>query len=172
MISDFTDYTQTDIDFTDSDVVFFCIGVYTGAVDRDLFRAITVDYPVALAKAVHQLSPDATFCLLSGAGADRSEKSSTAFAKDKGIAENKLAEIGFSAFHTFRPAYIYPVVPRKEPNLMYRLSRTLYPLIKLFGDNSSIKSTELAKGMFTVGMEGHPVEVLENKDILQVGRAS
>ena len=30
------------------------------------------------------------------------------FAKDKGIIENRLSEIGFKAFYTFRPGYIYP----------------------------------------------------------------
>jgi len=37
---------------------------------------------------------------------------------------------------------------------MYRVSRALYPLIKLFGENYSIKSTELAEVMFLVGMNG------------------
>ena len=51
---------------------------------------------------------------------------------------------------------------------MYRISRTLYPLIKLFGSNASIKSTELATAMFKVGMEGNGKEILENRDILGV----
>lgn len=167
IITDFLNYAPGQVDFENTDIAFFCIGVYTGAVPRDTFREITVDYPVALAKALYQHSPQASFCLLSGSGADRSERSRMIFAKDKGAAENQLAAIGFKAFHTFRPAYIYPVIPRKEPNAMYSISRTLYPLIKLFGDSASIKSTELAQAMLHVGMQGSSLEVLENKDILE-----
>jgi len=71
-------------------------------------------------------------------------------------------------FYTFRPGYIYPVTKREEPNLMYRVSRVLYPLVKLFGKNMSIKSTELAAAMFKVGVSGTDKRVLENRDILEV----
>jgi uncharacterized protein YbjT (DUF2867 family) len=147
------------------DVVYYCLGVYTGAIDRELFRMITVDYPDALAKALYRKNQDFTFCLLSGAGADRNEKSRMMFAMDKGIIENKLSKMGFKSFYAFRPGYIYPVTPRKEPNPGYRIWRALYPVIKLFGDNTSIKSTELASAMFRVGINGCDMEILENRGI-------
>lgn len=167
VVPDLLNYEASAEDFGDVDAVFFCIGVYTGAVPRDVFRKITVDMPVAFAKQVHQYSPQARFCLLSGAGADRTEKSRMMFAKDKGAVENQLSAMGFGAFHTFRPGYIYPVTPREEPNISYRVSRFLYPIIRLVGRNASIKSTELASGMFVVGVhETTDQEVLENGDIL------
>jgi len=43
--------------------------------------------------------------------------------------------------------------------------RTAWPLIRLFGDGMSIPSTELAKAMVHVGLNGHDKEILENKDI-------
>ena len=157
--------------FKDVDAVFFCIGVYTGAVDKATFRKITTDLPVAFAKQVYEHSPNTKFCLLSGAGADRTEKSRAMFARDKGAAENQLAAIGFKAFHSFRPAYIYPVNARKEPNFMYEVSRQLYPLIKLFGKNASIESVQLAQAMFNVGMdESITKEVLENYEILEFAK--
>ena len=167
IVSDFTTYDLGASWLKDIDIVFFCIGVYTGAASRDEFRKITVDYPVALAKAVYGKSPEATFCLLSGSGADRSEKSRMMFAKDKGAAENRLAAIGFKAFRSFRPGYIYPVIPRKEPNFSYKLSRSLYPVLKLLKKNFSIKSTELAQGIFNVGLKVGDLEILENADILK-----
>jgi len=39
-----------------------------------------------------------------------------AFARYKGEAEKALLAEGFSSAYIFRPAYIYPVEPRKEPN--------------------------------------------------------
>ena len=149
------------------DIVYYCLGIYTGAVDRERFRKITVDYPEVLARRLYEKSPDLTFCLLSGAGADRSESSRFMFAKDKGMIENRMAKMGFKAFHAFRPSYIYPVTPRKEPNFSYKLMRFLYPLLKALGSGFSIKSTELADAMFHVGTNGCHLEILENRDILK-----
>ncbi len=45
--SDFLDYTDITDHLQNQDVCFFCIGVYTGAVPKDEFRRITVDYTSA-----------------------------------------------------------------------------------------------------------------------------
>lgn len=169
VVADFSDYSNFSNEFQAIDLVFFCLGVYTGAVPREEFRKITVDYPVNLAKKLIESNKNATFCLLSGQGADRSEKSSVMFAKDKGAAENQLAALGFKAFYSFRPGYIYPVEPRNEPNFSYKMMRFLYPVIQLLGKNFSVKSTKLAQTMFDVGMKGADKEVLENKDIVEIG---
>lgn len=166
VINDFTDYDSLQDEFKDIDIAFFCLGAYTGQVSDEQFKKITVDFAVAFAQALSQHSPQATLCLLSGAGADRTEKSKIFFAKYKGMAENKISTLPLKHFYSFRPGYIYPVTPRKEPNLFYRVSRTLYPLIRLMGKNMSIKSTELANAMLLVGIHGASTENLENRDIL------
>ena len=167
LIVDFSDYSAHQALFENIDLAFFCIGVYTGQVPDKEFKTITVDYAISFAETLKNKSPDANLCLLSGAGADRTEKSKTAFARYKGMAENGISKLDLN-FYVFRPAYIYPVSPRKEPNILYRISRALYPLIKLFGKNASIKSTELAAAMFEVGMGGGEKEILENRDILEI----
>ena len=165
VVSDFTDYTTHQALFQEIDLAFFCIGVYTGQVSKEALREITVDFAIAFGASIKDQSPKARLCFLSGAGADRTENSRTAFAKFKGMAENGLAALGLQ-FHSFRPAYIYPVTPRKEPNFIYRATRFCYPLIKLMGSNASIPSTDLAQAMFKVGLSGAKTEVLENREIL------
>ena len=64
------------------DICFYCIGVYTGQVPRDLFRTITVDFTKALGDALKLISPAAGFCFLSGQGADSTENSRVMFALD------------------------------------------------------------------------------------------
>ena len=71
---DYEDYSSIAHELANVDVAFFCIGVYTGQVSDHEFKKITVDFPVALAKSLTAHNPNATFCLLSGAGADRTEK--------------------------------------------------------------------------------------------------
>ncbi|MFT5724097.1 MAG: hypothetical protein ACI9JN_001214 [Bacteroidia bacterium] len=148
------------------DVVFYCIGVYTGSVNRALFRQITVDYPVHFGKNIAKYSPNAKVVLLSGQGADRSEKSKVMFAKDKGAAENALSNMGFQSFNALRPGYIYPVEKRSEPNVSYRLMRRLYPLLKGLGSKFSISSVGLARVMFDIGLHGSKREIYENQDLI------
>jgi len=167
VVENFADYDHHSKYFENLGTAFFCIGVYTGRIPDEQFKIITVDYAVEFAKALKQHSSKAKLCFLSGSGADRTEKSRISFAKYKGMAENQIAALGLE-FYTFRPGYIYPVTPRQEPNFTYKLSRTLYPLIRLFGSNFSIKSTELAHAMFKVALQGAKQEILENRDIVEL----
>ncbi|MDP4587217.1 MAG: hypothetical protein NWS86_03485, partial [Flavobacteriales bacterium] len=105
------------------------------------------------------------FCLLSGAGADTTEQSRVSFARYKGMAENQLTAIFRDNFYAFRPGYIYPVERRKEPNISYAVFRFLYPVVNVFAKNFSVKSTELGKVIFSVGLHGSERKVFENVDI-------
>ena len=163
VITDFLDYSNHENAFENIDVVYFCIGVYTGAVPDEQFKEITVDFTIAFTKMLKKHSPKANLIFLSGAGADRKEKSRISFAKYKGMAENYLFA-NLDNISTFRPGYIYPVSKRYEPNFSYRLYRTLYPLIKLMGPSASIKSTDLAKAMFRAGISGSGHNTVENRD--------
>jgi len=163
--TDFLNYTAINEYFKGQDVCFYCIGVYTGQVSRDEFRKITVDYTRAFAEALKGNSPAATFCFLSGQGADQSEKSLFMFAKDKGIAENFLLSLQFANTYIFRPGYIYPVTPRKEPNLTYRIMRKLYPVLNKIYHNGVISSGELANAMVDIGIRGGSATIYENKGI-------
>ena len=76
--------------------------------------------------------------------------------------------MGFPRVHIFRPGYIYPVTPRKEPNRMYTASRFLYPLVRRLYPNIGISSEDLAQAMVHAGLYGtgdNKDPILENKDI-------
>lgn len=165
---DFTDYSDIQEHIKDIDVCIFCIGVYTGKVPAKQFREITVDYTKALAEALKANNPNLTFSFLSGQGADRKEKSRMMFARDKGAAENMLLNMGFEKTYIFRPGYIYPVTPRKEPNFSYTLTRFLYRLIlsKIY-PGMGISSDDLATVMVEISLEGGTKTTYENKDMRQ-----
>jgi uncharacterized protein YbjT (DUF2867 family) len=168
VVDDFTDYSALADALENQDAALYCLGAYTGAVPDDLFRQITVDYTLAFATSLHRASPQAAFCFLSGQGADQAEKSRMAFARYKGAAETALLEMGFPRIHLFRPGYIYPVTPRKEPNLVYTITRFLYPLLRRLYPNIGISSEDLAAAMVHAGLYGtgeNENPVLENKDI-------
>jgi uncharacterized protein YbjT (DUF2867 family) len=153
------------------DAAIFCLGTYTGAVPDAEMRKITVDYTIEFARVLKKSSPNAAFSFLSGNGADPTGKSRMAFARYKGEAEKALLSMGFPSVYIFRPAYIYPVEPRKEPNLSYRLLRVIYPVFRLLFPNLVIRSDDLAKAMvdvvFREGGERQGL-VFENRDILDM----
>jgi uncharacterized protein YbjT (DUF2867 family) len=164
----FLDYSSITEHFKNIDTAFYCIGVYTGQVPKDEFRKITVDYTEAFAKTLRANSVKTTFCFLSGQGADSSEKSSVMFARDKGVAENILLSLKFDQTYIFRPGYIYPVTPRKEPNFAYKVFRFLYkPLLSWIYPNIGISSEDLAKVMTEIGLNGGEKIIYENRDIRQ-----
>jgi nucleoside-diphosphate-sugar epimerase len=166
--TNFTDYTSISEVFKDQEIAFYCIGVYTGAVPRDEFREITVDYTFAFAKMLRSKSDKTTFCFLSGQGADQTEKSKMMFAKDKGIAENTLQKMQFSQFYTFRPGYIYPTTPRIEPNVSYKIMKVLYKPVSIIYPNIGISSENLASAIVEVGWNGYRKSILENKDLRSI----
>jgi len=146
----------------------FCLGAYTGAVSYAELRSITVDYTIEFARVLHDSSPGAAFSLLSGSGADPTGRSRMAFARYKGEAEKALRAAGFPRLYIFRPAYIYPVEPRKEPNISYRLLRAIYPLFRVLFPNQAIPADDLARAMVDVAVRATAeteARVFENRDI-------
>src|SRR6185503_628086 len=165
---DFADCSALGEALADRDAAIFCLGVYTGAVPDAEYRKITVDYTVEFARVLRASSPAAAFSFLSGSGADPTGRSRMAFARYKGEAEKALLAAGFPRLYIFRPAYIYPVEPRREPTLGYRVLRAIYPVFRRLFPNQVIRADDLARAMVHVvldGVEAAQGLVLENSDI-------
>ena len=127
-----------------------------------------MNYPVEFARVLRSSSPGAGFSFLSGSGADPTGRSRIPFARYKGEAENALLAAGFPHVYLFRPAYIYPVEPRKEPNFSYRLLRTIYPAFRALFPNQVIRADDLARAMVDVVVSEtrqRGGSVFENRDI-------
>jgi uncharacterized protein YbjT (DUF2867 family) len=162
--SDFADCSALGQALSSQDGAVFCLGTYTGAE----LRKITVDYTVEFARVLRCSSPDAAFSFLSGNGADPTGRSRMAFARYKGQAENALLAMAFPRAYIFRPAYIYPVESRKEPNLSYRLLRAIYLVFRVLFPNQVISADDLARAMVDVAVQETREtggQVFENRDI-------
>ena len=165
---DFADCSALAETLSGQDAAIFCLGTYTGAVSDAELRKTTVDYTVEFARVLHGSSPGATFSFLSGSGADPTGRSRIAFARYKGEAENALLAARFPRVYIFRPAYIYPVEPRKEPNSSYRLLRVIYPVFRVLFPNQVIPADDLARAMVDVAVRETRETggiVFENRDI-------
>ena len=172
---DFADCSALAAALSGQDGTVFCLGAYTGAVPDAELRRITVDYTIEFARVLRGSSPTAAFSFLSGSGADQTGRSRMAFARFKGQAEKALIALGFPRVYLFRPGYIYPVEPRKEPNFSYRLLRAVYPVFRVLFPNQVIRADDLALTMVDAAVrgtgEGRTV-VLENRDIRRLAIGS
>jgi uncharacterized protein YbjT (DUF2867 family) len=165
---DFADCSALADTLSGQDAAVFCLGTYTGTVPDAQLRTITVDYTIEFARVLRLSSPEAAFSFLSGNGADPTGRSRIPFARYKGQAETALRAAGFPRVYLFRPAYIYPVEPRKEPNFTYRLLRAIYPAFRVLFPNHIIPADDLAGAMVDVVVRGAGESrtlVLENRDI-------
>ena len=159
---------------SNQDAVVYCLGTYTGSVSDEQLRVITADYTIGFARVFRASSPDAAFSFLSGSGADQTGRSRLAFARYKGQAEKALLAAGFPHVYLFRPAYIYPVEPRKEPNFNYRLMRAIYPVFRALFPNQVIRADDLARAMVDVVLrqtQERRSVVFENRDIRAIAES-
>ncbi len=105
----------------------------------------------ALVAAFERANPAVRFCLFSAQGASINEKSPFRFAKAKGRAEKVLTASTIADHFIFRPGYI----------LSAKLFAPVYRLFPAIG----IDAPALARVMVDVGVDGHTVSVLENRDL-------
>src|SRR5580658_3156281 len=150
------------------DAAVYCLGTYTGSVSDTELRSITADYTIEFARVLRNGSPNSAFSFLSGNGADPTGKSRFAFGRYKGQAEKALLASGFPRVYLFRPAYIYPVQPRQEPNFSYRLMRAIYPVFRLLFPNRVIRADDLGWAMVDVVLRQTQERqglVFENRDV-------
>jgi len=165
---DFADCSALAEALSEQDAAVYCLGTYTGSVPDTELRTITAGYTIEFARVLRATSPNAAFSFLSGSGADPTGRSRLAFARYKGEAEKALLAAGFPGVYLFRPAYIYPVQPRKEPNPGYRLLRGVYPVFRMLFPNQVIRADDLARAMVDVvarPIQQHQGPIFENRDI-------
>src|ERR1700719_3937844 len=165
---DFADCSALAETLFGQDAAIFCLGAYTGSVTDAKLRKITVVYTIEFARVLRRSSPEAAFSFLSGKGADPTGRSRMPFARYKGEAEKALLGAGFPRVYIFRPAYIYPVEARKEPNFSYRFLRGVYPVFRLLFPNQVIRADDLGRTIVDAAVREigeSPTLVLENRDI-------
>ena len=104
----FFDYSTIEEHLKGYNACFFCLGVSSVGMKEGVYRRITHDLTMAAAESLSRLNPDMTFCYVSGAGTDSTEKGRLMWATVKGKTENSLMKLPFKAAYMFRPGFIKP----------------------------------------------------------------
>lgn len=165
---DFTDYSTIEKELVGLDACFFCLGVSSAGMSEADYTVITHDYAIAAAQVLKRLNPGLTFCFVSGASTDSTEKGRTMWARVKGKTENEIIAT-FERGFAFRPGYIHPMNGAVSGTRLYRafyvVLAPLYPGLKRMFP--SFVTTTVAIGRAMINAVGNPPakHVLEVPDI-------
>jgi uncharacterized protein YbjT (DUF2867 family) len=169
VLRDLTDYSGVMGDLESHDACFFCLGVSSAGTSATEYRRITYDIAVAAGRALADKSPSLTFIFVSGAGADRTGKSGTMWARVKGETENAILGLPLKGKYVFRPAFIEPGPGIVSRTRLYRIllamAWPLFPVVRAIAPRYVTTSEKVGQAMLNVARSGYPKVVLENEDI-------
>jgi len=147
---------------------FFCLGVSSVGISKEVYYRMTYTLTLHVAQTLAKLNDRMTFCYVSGAGTDATEKGSLNWARVKGKTENDLLKLPFGQVFNFRPGIIQPIKGLRYTHAAYRFFGWLFPILKAFNKNSFVTLAEMGDAMInTLGFanERRTVEVREIKEL-------
>ena len=171
IVPDFYDLSAVAGQLTGYNACFFCLGVSSVGLKEADFYKLTYTLTIHMATLLSQQNPDMTFCYVSGAGTDSTEKGSTMWARVKGKTENDLMALPFKQVFNFRPGYIHPMPGMKNTNKYYKYVSWLYPVAKVLAPSFVITLSQLGQAMINSVSQGKHRRVLEVNDIHKLAEA-
>lgn len=150
------------------DACFFCAGVSSVGKKEEEFYHLTYALTMHVAETVAKQNSNMTFCYVSGAGTDSSEKGRLMWARVKGKTENDLMKLPFPKVYNFRPGIIEPGKGLKNTIKMYNYFMWLLPIVKRISKNGVLSLQEIGQAMIKAATTGYKKQVLEVKDIKEL----
>jgi hypothetical protein len=173
LLSDFSNFSALVKEFGNYNTCFFCLGISALGLSEEEYTKITYDLCMKAANTLLQSGTAYTFCYVSGAGTDSTEKGRQMWARVKGKLENALLALPFKNAFMFRPGYIQPmkgIVSRtKSYRIIYKIFTPLYYLLKPF-KGAVTDTTTLGKAMISAARNGYDKKIIEMKDINLLGK--
>ena len=168
--SNFHDLSPVADQLTGFNACFFCLGVSSVGMKKDVYYSLTYTLTMHMAEILSKQNSDMTFCYVSGAGTDSSEKGRLSWARVKGKTENDLMKLPFKKVYAFRPGFMLPEKGAKNAHGYYAVFRILYPGLRAIfpGFVSTLKV--VATGMINSVLKGYEKPVLEVKDIVELAK--
>lgn len=149
---------------------FFCAGVSSLGMKEPEYTRVTYELTMNFARALSKLNRDMTFCYVSGAGTDSSEKGRMMWARVKGRTENDLMKLNFKNVYAFRPAFMKSIKGQKNAPKFYKYILWPYPVLnKLFPQYFGTLS-DVGLTMINCAVYGFEKKVLEAKDIAELAK--
>jgi hypothetical protein len=163
--TDLFDLTAIEDKLTGYNACFFCLGTTSvGKSNEEYFRT-TYELTMQVATTLSRLNGNMTFCYISGAGTNSSEKGGSNWSRVKGKVENDLKLLPFEKVYNFRPGFMKPTPGLKNTLGFYKYINWLYPILRPLMPGMLGTLKELGLGMIHATAYGFPKQTLEVKDI-------
>jgi hypothetical protein len=163
--TDFFDLLPVESALSGYNACFFCAGVSSVGMKEPEYTRITYELTMNFAQTLSRLNPGMTFCYVSGAGTDSSEKGRMMWARVKGKTENDLMKLQFKSVYAFRPAFMRPIRGQKNAPAFYKYSMWLYPVLHAVFPQYFGTLSDVGLAMISCTASGGEKKVLEAKDI-------
>lgn len=168
--ADFFDFSPIAAQLGGYDACFFCLGVSSIGMKEPEFYRMAYTLTMHVAETLAPRNPGMTFCYISGAGTDSTEKGRSMWARVKGKTENDLMKLPFKAVYNFRPGFLKPTPGLKNALSMYKYINWVYPFMRWIYPAGFSMLKELGLAMIEVGVNGYPKAILEVKDIVAAAK--
>ncbi|HSY76536.1 MAG TPA: NAD-dependent epimerase/dehydratase family protein [Bacteroidia bacterium] len=169
---DFLDISSIANQLSGYNTCFFCLGISSVGVKADVYYKMTYTLTLHIAETLSKLNPDMTFCYVSGAGTNSSEKGGSNWSRVKGKTENDLMKLPFKKVFAFRPGFIKPIASLKNAHPFYKYINWLYPVGRGLFPAGFCTLHEIGMAMIhSVSFEKNRT-VIEGKDIIALAKAS
>ena len=166
--SNFHDISAIADELKDYDACFFCAGVSSVGKKEDEFYHLTYTLTMHVAETLAKQNSNMTFCYVSGAGTDSSEKGRLMWARVKGKTENDLTKLPFAQVYNFRPGIIESLPGMKNTIKLYKYFKWLILLVNLSSKKGVVSLAEIGQAMLKVATKGYKKQILEVKDIKEL----
>jgi hypothetical protein len=167
---DFSNLTAIENQLSGYDGCLFCLGVSSvGMKEPDYYR-LTYTLTTNFAKTI--VNSNMTFCYISGANTDSSEKGRSMWARVKGKTENDLSKMNFKKVYCFRPGGLVPIEGMKNVLSIYKWLGWLIPIIRALAPNSVCNLGDLGNAMVNSVAVGYEKNILEVTDILRLSKSA
>jgi hypothetical protein len=168
--ADFLNFTPIADKLTDYNACFFCLGVSSVGMSEEKYYLQTYTLTMHLAEILARQNSGMTFCYISGAGTDSTEKGRLNWARVKGKTENDLMKLPFKKAFAFRPGFMLASRGAKNVPGYYAPFRFLYPVLRALFPRFVTTLQEVARAMINSVIFGYDKPVLEVKDILVLSK--
>lgn len=168
--ADFFDLSAIEGQLLQYDACLFCLGVSSVGMKEPEYRRLTYDLTMHVAGTLSRLNENMTFCYISGASTDSTEKGKMMWARVKGKTENDLMKLGFKQVYNFRPGILEPTKGLKNTLGLYKYFGWILPIIRMLAPNHISTLKQLGTAMINAVTKGYPKQIVEVKDIIALAK--
>jgi len=168
--NDFYDLSAIEEQLKGYNACFFCLGVSSIGMKEPEYYKVTYVLTMHVAEKLSKHNGDMTFCYISGAGTDATEKGRSMWARVKGKTENELRKLPFKRAYAFRPGFIKPIKGLKHINPLYKYVGWLFPIGRALAPNGFCTLHELGLAMINIVNSGYEKDVVDGKAIIALAQ--